>query len=332
MGKLKNQLKPKSILISRTDSIGDVVLTLPVAYVLKRNFPDAKIGFLGKKYTAPVIKTCSFVDEFIDLDDFMTNDNITIIGLKIECIIHVLPKSDIAKRAKSLHIPLRIGTKNRLYHWWTCNKLVKLSRKNSDLHESQLNLQLLSPLISNVNYSIAELNAMPLMTHIEKLEDKFLHLLSTQKKNVILHPKSQGNGQEWPLENYIELARLLNDKGCQIFISGVDADKEKLQPLFQTVGNKVIDITGCMTLPQFISFIQKADYLVASGTGPIHIAATVGIHAIGIYPPIRPIHPGRWQPIGKHVTILCAPQEGNDKDSEHYIKKITPQEVSAQIL
>jgi ADP-heptose:LPS heptosyltransferase len=66
----------------------------------------------------------------------------------------------------------------------------------------------------------------------------------------------------------------------------------------------VIDITGKMSLPQFIAFIHKANYLVAASTGPLHIASSLGIGAIGIYPPIRPMHPGRWKPIGKNAKAL----------------------------
>jgi ADP-heptose:LPS heptosyltransferase len=47
---------PKKIVISRTDSIGDVVLTLPLAGILKEKYPKAKIIFLGNTYTKPIIK------------------------------------------------------------------------------------------------------------------------------------------------------------------------------------------------------------------------------------------------------------------------------------
>ncbi|PZP46669.1 MAG: glycosyl transferase family 9 [Pseudopedobacter saltans] len=328
---MTNQLELKSILISRTDSIGDVVLTLPVAYILKQNFPHVAIGFLGKKYTQPIINTCAHIDEFLDIDNFLTNDNVTILGEKIDCILHILPKKDIAKRAKDLKIPLRIGTRNRLYHWWTCNKLIKLSRKNSELHESQLNIQLLSPLVSKLDYTLKEINQMPIMTKIDPLEENLAHLLSTSKKNVILHPKSQGNGQEWPLEYYIDLIKLLPSEHYKIFVSGVSSDKEKLQPLFNTVGDLVEDLTGRMSLSQFIAFIQKSDCLVAAGTGPLHIAAALGIHAIGIFPPVRPIHPGRWRPIGKNTTVLCSDIESKNKDGEYYIRKISPQDVANAI-
>ncbi|RYG01290.1 MAG: glycosyl transferase family 9, partial [Chitinophagaceae bacterium] len=42
---------PENIIISRTDSIGDVVLTLPMAKIIKQQFPDCRIAFLGKEYT-----------------------------------------------------------------------------------------------------------------------------------------------------------------------------------------------------------------------------------------------------------------------------------------
>ena len=62
---------PGNIIISRTDSIGDVVLTLPVAGILKRNFPNLQIAFMGRSYTKPVIEACKYVDTFIDAKDFL---------------------------------------------------------------------------------------------------------------------------------------------------------------------------------------------------------------------------------------------------------------------
>ncbi len=132
--------EPKTILISRTDSIGDVILTLPMAAVLKQHFPDARVLFLGKEYTRPVINACVHVDAFIE------PYNARVFGEKPDTIIHVLPVKKIAFGAKRAHIPVRIGTTNRIFHWFTCNRLVKLSRRNSDLHEAQLNLKLLQPL------------------------------------------------------------------------------------------------------------------------------------------------------------------------------------------
>ena len=57
------------ILISRTDSIGDVVLTLLMAGIIKQFLPQSKIIFLGRNYTKDVIDLCEHVDEFVSFDD-----------------------------------------------------------------------------------------------------------------------------------------------------------------------------------------------------------------------------------------------------------------------
>jgi heptosyltransferase-3 len=133
------------IILSRTDNIGDVILTLPIAGILKQLFPHATIGFLGKKYTRPVVSCSVYVDEFYDWDEISKSPNKKNIfsDMRADAIIHVFPNKEIAKLAKEVKIPLRIGTNRRLHHWFTCNRLVNLTRKNSILHESQLNIKLL---------------------------------------------------------------------------------------------------------------------------------------------------------------------------------------------
>ena len=59
-------LNNKTVLISRTDSIGDVVLTLPMCVWIKKNYPTAKIIFLGNTYTKPVIECLPQIDEIIE--------------------------------------------------------------------------------------------------------------------------------------------------------------------------------------------------------------------------------------------------------------------------
>ena len=318
---------PSNIIISRTDSIGDVVLTLPVATVLKRHFPGIKIAFIGKNYTKPVIESCTSIDLFIDVNDFISTE-ITIFGEKPAAIIHVLPVPKIARRAAQLAIPLRIGTTNRFYHWFTCNSLVKLSRKKSRLHEAQLNLKLLEPLGITGDLSLEDIGSSFALNATQPLPEKFAAMVDKRKYNLILHPKSQGSGREWGLENFIQLIGMLEPDRFKIFISGIEKERKLLEPIFNEVADKVTDITGRMNLTEFISFIKACDGLIASGTGPIHLAAALGKDALGIYPPIKPIHPGRWAPLGPNakafaVNKLCTDCKA-DKTSCHCIHEVNP--------
>jgi ADP-heptose:LPS heptosyltransferase len=306
---------PRNILISRTDSIGDVMLTLPVAAVLKKRFPATRIGFLGKAYTRPVIEACSYIDDFIDVADFLAK-KVAISGEAPETILHVFPVAAIARRAKEQGIPLRIGTTNRLYHWTTCNKLVRLSRKNSPLHEAQLNLKLLEALGIRETFSLEQIGSLYGLNKLQPLPERFAALVKKEKYNLILHPKSQGSAREWGLPNFITLIRSLDKDRYHIFISGTQKERALLQPIFDAVSNDVTDITGLMKLEEFIPFINQCDGLVANSTGPLHIAAALGKDALGIYPPMRPIHPGRWAPLGPKARAfvldkVCFDCKGN---------------------
>ena len=64
----------QKIILSRTDSIGDVILTLPMAGILKEMFPQCKIIFLGNDYTCEVVALSDHIDEFISWDTVLKQD------------------------------------------------------------------------------------------------------------------------------------------------------------------------------------------------------------------------------------------------------------------
>ncbi|KJV07536.1 glycosyltransferase family 9 protein [Methylocucumis oryzae] len=294
---------PKNVIISRTDSIGDMVLTLPMAAVLKSHFPELIIGVMGNEYTRPVVQACSFVDVFIDKNDFLTK-KILLKGHSPESIIHVLPRRELAKRAHELKINWRIGTRNRVYHWLTCNKLIALSRNQSPLHEAQLNLSLLKPFQIKSDWSLAEIAHLTTLNQLPLLSNQWRQYLEPSKFKLILHPKSRGSAREWDLSYFSELIKMLDADKFQIFISGTDNEKQALQPLLQDVGDRVTDISGQLNLTEFIAFLAACDGIIACSTGPLHLGAALQKHALGIYPPMHPIHPGRWQPIGTKARVF----------------------------
>lgn len=312
----------RTVILSRPDSIGDAVLAISAGKILKDYFPGVKVAYLGKAYTRQLIDACEYIDEFIDINYFLKN-TVTVAGLPPDVILHVLPNPAVAKRAKQLKIPLRVGTTNRLYHWPTCNKLVRLSRKNSDLHEAQLNLKLLSALGIKKTFTLNEIADAYGLTKIQPLLPQFDALIDRKKYSIILHPKSQGNAIEWGIDNFISLVKLLDPTQYNIFITGTEKEREYITPLFAEVGEKVIDMTGKMELSQFISFINQCNGLVACSTGPIHVAAALNKDAYGLYSVHRPILAMRWGPIGKHVFLFFS----QNKKYDPHMNDILPESV-----
>ena len=94
---LKNNIQ--GIIISRTDAIGDVMLTLPLCGIIKQKYPKAKIIFLGRTYTEDIIKCCEFVDEFINADVLLKMDDTTatqeLKKLNADVFLHIFPNKKL---------------------------------------------------------------------------------------------------------------------------------------------------------------------------------------------------------------------------------------------
>ena len=302
----------QTFLVSRTDAIGDVVLTLPVCGWLKQRDPSCRVVLIGRTYTAPVAAACPWVDDFLNLDElFKQPEPAQLAALQdyhAAAIVHVFPNKSLARLAQKARIPVRIGTRNRWQHWLTCNRLVALSRRHSPLHEAQLNLQLLQPLGLSQAPDLLEIAKLVRLHPVEPLPAEFQRLLQDRQAgqiNVILHPRSRGSAREWGLDNFGQLARLLHQAGHRVFITGTAAEGEDLAGwLQQHAAYVAADLTGQLSLAQFLAFIAAADGVVAGSTGPLHLAAALGRHALGLYPPIRPMHPGRWGPLGPHADFM----------------------------
>jgi heptosyltransferase-3 len=315
-------LNNKTVLISRTDSIGDVVLTLPMCVWIKKNYPTAKIIFLGNTYTKPVIECLSQIDEIIEWAEMeKMPESVRVDFLKaknIDVCIHVFPKKNIADLVKKAKIKTRVGSSHRVYHLLSCNIRLGFSRKNSEFHESQLNFELLKPFGIDELPSLEEISSW--MKNFKakdiSLPENTENELAKPMKKVILHAKSQGSAMEWPIEKYAIVAKNLLNRGFSVIFTGTENDGVYIRTFIPKHVN-CIDTTGKLTLDQLINLVSKCDTLVACSTGPLHLAGVLGLQTIGLYSPKRPIHPGRWKAVGENVQIVV-----NDEHRE--LSKINP--------
>ncbi|MDR0603873.1 MAG: glycosyltransferase family 9 protein [Bacteroidales bacterium] len=320
-------------IISRTDNIGDVILTLPMAGILKQKYPDCYIYFLGQKYTQTVVACSKYVDAFLDWTEIKKlpfKEQLQFFKrLSADEIIHVYPVKEIAKLSKAAKIPIRTATQNRLYHWLYCNKLIKLSRRNSILHEAQLNVKLLSD-IQPTDINLDSISSFYGLQVAQPLGKDLQKYIIPHKVNLILHPKSKGSAREWGLENYANLIASLPKEKYNILLTGTEEEGLLYREILVFPYPYVHDLSGKLSLQELICLINAVDALVACSTGPLHISAALNKLTIGIYPPIRPMHPGRWAPLGKNTHVLALDKKCNicrkTLDCQ-CIRSITPQQV-----
>ena len=299
-----------TVIISRTDSIGDVLLTLPICATLKRDFPKMKIVFLASSYTIPVVKHCKAVDEIIDATEFLNSPTVSQVeklrSINADAIVHVFPNRIIAQLAKKVKIPYRIGTSHRSFHLLTCSHRINFTRKKSNNHEAQLNFHLLEPFGYSKLPTWQELNTN--LNYFQSNEIILPTELQSDKRKIILHARSQGSAIEWPIDKYAALSKLLEEEGFAVYFTGTEKEGAEIRKNIQFSEN-IFDTTGKFSLDELISFIELSYFLVACSTGPLHIAGSLNKPCLGLFTPKKPMHPGRWQPLGNNSSTITAYSE-----------------------
>ncbi len=328
-----SMITPKHVIISRTDSIGDVILTLPMAGILKATFPDIKITFLGRTYTQPVVARCSHVDAFADIDqtDGSVEQIATLLSdIDADCIVHVFPNRAIARAALKAGVQHRIGTIRKIMHLGLVNHKLNFTRKKSQLHEAQLNVKMLEPFGVS---SIPELHELHGYLGWENAQctDELIAQASADRINLVFHPKSKGSAVEWPLAHYQQLIQLLPPSWFRVFITGTEDEGQMIKSKTNLEG--AIDLTGKLSLEELIGFLGHCDGILAASTGPLHIASVSGAKTFGVFSNRRPIHPGRWQPIGPHTHIVSPSEKATTPEYEDkLVENITPEQLLLVLL
>ena len=307
---------PHRIVISRTDRIGDVVLTLPLCALLRRAMPQAKVIFLARDYTRAVVESSPYVDEVLSWDSVARADGSTqatlLESVDADAILHVFPRREIATAAKRARIPRRIGTSHRIFHWTTCNEIVSVGRKRSEQHEAQLNLSLARGLLGQSDWPLGELASLTELRPRAVPPAWIADQLTPDRFNLVLHPRSGGSAIEWPLAHFGTLVNGLDQQRVRVFISGSTAEAPELRDWIASLPGGVVDLSGRLSLEELIAVLHMADGFVGGSTGPLHIAAGVGIRALGLFPSRRPMHPGRWAPLGRRSEVLAAAMSCDD--------------------
>lgn len=314
---------PKNILIVRTDRIGDVVLSLPLASIIKKHFPSAKVTFLLRSYTAPLVANNPDIDEVIILKEndgkASIKENVDTLKNKFDLCITAFPTFRIALILFLSRIKTRIGSGYRWYSF-LFNKKVYEHRKYAHHHELEFNVRLLKQIgiDENVNRGNVEFKLAPLNGSSKVIEKDFKFFgIDSQEKIIVVHPGSGGSSVDLPFDMLKELIeKTSSDPEVEILITGSKPEAELCQRL--VVNERTKNLAGKYQLPELIALIDKADLMIANSTGPIHIAAALGKYVIGFYPWIVSCSEERWGPYTNKKIIFKPAIQSGQKNKEDY--------------
>ena len=240
--------------IRRMSGMGDVVMTFPIARLLKKKFPGTEVNLT----TAWAYK--HLVDANPDIDRFIPPD-------VFDAYLIFEPRAVVLDAA-------RYG-----YASW----------HQIDAYLSRFELEG-APEEKEIRIQVPDVAREQVSRILEDVRRQYRKSGASEwHKMVLLHPAKGDPNRTWPKERWEELARLLTASGNLVITVGSDTASVNRGVHTLDVGN-VVHLENRLSPMEFVALCQEADVLVSTDSGPIQLAAATDIAIVGIYSVVRGEH------------------------------------------
>ena len=145
---------------------------------------------------------------------------------------------------------------------------------------------------------------------------------------AIMNPGAGWGAKQWPAERYGEVAQALAVHNIRTLVNAASGE----EPLAQAVVNASKGNASMVssTVGQLIALTRRARLFLGGDTGPLHLAAALGVPVVGLF---GPTDPARTGPFGTKAIALRHPESettfSHHKHPDEGLLKITAEEAIA---
>jgi len=290
---------PNKILIIRLHSAGDVAITFPCCAGLKYLYKDTKIDYLSSEEFSELPLSIDIFDKVfaIDLELFGINT----FSQKIKRYFRTLK---IVKLLTENNYDVILDLQN--------NRISRLIRKKLKPHYYG-EFDIISPQTAGkrtlqtfiqTGFKIEPSYKIKIKSELlTRAQDILLENGWDKKKKLfLLNPAGLWNTRNWPIENYVKLARLIiSNFNASIVLLGDNRIDEKSRHLVSNIGQNVINLVNKTTLSEAFGILQYVSCTVSEDSGLMHMAWVSGIPTVALLGSSR----ADWtSPEGDHKICL----------------------------
>ena len=319
-----------NIALVKLSAIGDVVHALPAAAALHEALPHARLTWIVERREAAVLRDNPALSEIVPVDTRTWRRARTPLALAetagalaalrrhlrasrfdVAIDLQGLAKSGVITAAT--RAPLRIGfsaghCRERVNTLFTTRRVTPPPTAR---HIVDRYLALVEPL--GARPRAAEF-ALPNDASAEARIDELLMGagLKPRDRLVVLNPGAGRPDKRWSVERFRALARrLVDDAGASVLViwgpnelgqarAIADADSD---------GRARAILAPPTNLDELLAVLRRASVVVAGDTGPLHMAAALGMRCVGLYGPTSVDRNG---PYGRGHRTLASPDRTMD--------------------
>ena len=162
-------------------------------------------------------------------------------------------------------------------------------------------------------------------------------LANVQKPYLVIHPFAAWEYREWPIRSFLRLAEAI--VAVDDFDVVVICEERERQRWEQIASGSPhagrIHLCVSSSILESAALIQGSQLLVGNDSGPLHLAALLGIPVVGLYGPASPelTAPRGAEGVFLHHAVECSPcaQTTCVRPADYCMKSITLNEVLGAI-
>ncbi len=330
------------ILVTRTDRIGDLVISTPIFRALREKFPHSHIAVCVFQEHRELVEGNPHLSEVILYDkaggekhwprQFCFAQKIR--RKKFDCVIHLHATNRMHLMGWLAGIPVRVGYDRRAA--WALTQAHAYDKKEGARHEADYLFRLVSELATQPTFPLQPY--VPVSEKNRRSLENLLEYYGVSDKNIaVIHPSASDATKMWPADGFAQLIR----HSCESRNLGIsfrwiaigdDKASEQAQKIQELSGIPLINFCGKLSLGMLAALFEKSGIVVSNDSGPAHIAAAVGAPTVSIFGRWQAgLNVERWRPLGAKTAVVI-PQIDNilpEQRKFSYIEEISVEQVFA---
>ena len=322
--------------ILQPGAIGDCILTLPLAELMKETVCPGGVDIIGHTEYLGFLPGRSCVDSVKSLDSMslhrlFEDEN----GFELaDADPLIMAFAGYPWIASFLGEPGSNFEKNLIF---TVNcshsaEVITLAMKPADEHKIHISdfyrKQFVEQGLSTEEHDSTISMPMIKPTQADKLRGMEIMAengVMPTTKAVIIHPGSGGAHKCWHPDNFLAVAKMLEREGTDsVFLLG-PAEMERFGPSVVDDMRATGKVLADLSLSDVLSILSCSRGYLGNDSGITHLAAAVGIKTVVVF---GPTDPAIYHPIGPAVTIL----QNNTPDFAEGVSETLQQQICKILL
>jgi len=301
------------VLVTRTDRIGDLLVSTPVFELIKKKYPQSHLAVCIFSEHRELVSGNPFVDEVILYEkkgaqkDWLGQWLFAreIRSKNFDLVIHLHATNRMHIMSWLAGIPARIGYNRRAA--WALTQVFPYDKKEGLKHETDYLFSLICASGLSAQPTELVLPYVP-VTQGNRLSASNLlqHFgVANDEPIAVIHPSASDVSKMWPAEKFSEfLKQYVSEKVRWIAVGDAKAAEQTVD-ISKLSGLPVLDLCGRLSLGMLAALFEKAKLVLSNDSGPAHIAAAVGAPTVSIFGRWQPgMNAERWKPNGKKAVVI----------------------------